>query len=175
MDCSKKFGAPFGATVDTGIKNTRIVQLYVRGGANALINDHIVLPDRVANNGIVTLTADEQALVGTLEVGYNFTSKVKSMPIATAKGSGANNNLSQKRIDKMNMRVVETSGVKIDGVLTEVRQDTPDGFLSSASPTSGIIEDSNGGNGWSREVAPEITVEGPTPFHLLAIDYEVSS
>lgn len=183
MDCSKKFTAPtgqnfgtaFGSTVDTGIKNTRIVQLYVRGGANALTDDHIVLTDRVANNGIVTLTTDEQALVGTLEVGYNFTSKVKSMPIATAKGSGANNNLSQKRIDKMNMRVVETSGVKIDGVLTEVRQDSPDGFLTSASPTSGIIEDSNGGNGWSREVAPEITVEGPTPFHLLAIDYEVSS
>ena len=183
MDCSKKFTAPtgqnlgtaFGSTVDTGLKNSREVQLYVRGGATALTDDHLVLNDRYMNNGVVTLTADEQALYGTLEIGYNFVSKVKTMPIATAKGSGANNNLSQKRVDKMNMRVVETSGVKIDGVLTEVRQDTPDGFLSSSKPTTGIIEDSNGGNGWNREVAPEITVDGPTPFNLLAIDYEISS
>ena len=183
MDCSKKFTAPtgqnlgtaFGSTVDTGLKNSREVQLYVRGGATALTDDHLVLTDRYMNNGVVTLTADEQALYGTLEIGYNFVSKVKTMPIATAKGSGANNNLSQKRVDKMNMRVVETSGVKIDGVLTEVRQDTPDGFLSSSKPTTGIIEDSNGGNGWNREVAPEITVDGPTPFNLLAIDYEISS
>ena len=174
MDCSTKHTS-LTATIDTGLRCDRQVNLCLRGASNDLLSKNIILDTRVMNNGVVTLTTEEQALVGTLEIGFNFVSKVKTMPIATAKGSGANNNLSQKRVDKMNLRVVQTQGVKIDGVPTEVRQDAIDGVLSSTEPTTGIIEDSNGGNGWNREVTPEITVESPTPFNLLAIDYEISS
>jgi hypothetical protein len=46
---------------------------------------------------------------------------------------------------------------------------------TSLEVSTGIIEDNNGGQGWDREVAPIITVPDPTPFHLLAIDYEISS
>ena len=78
----------------------------------------------------------------------------------------------------MNLRVINSAGVNIDGVAVPVREfggadDSP--LNTSLEPSTGIIEDNNGGNGWGREIAPKITVPDGTPFHLLAIDYEISS
>ena len=90
----------------------------------------------------------------------------------------AQNALRQKRVDRMNLRVYKSAGVSIDGNLVPVRSFGENGnspLNSSLVPSTGIIEDNNGGNGWDREVAPLITVNDPTPFHLQAISYEVSS
>ena len=115
----------------------------------------------------------------TYTYGYNIPISFKSMPLNTNPGTrGGQNVMKEKKITRMNLRVLETAGVYVDGIQVAVRQfgysdvsplDTP------LTPKSGIIEDNSGGNGWSTEVVPLITVPKATPFHLQAIQYEVES
>jgi len=152
---------------------------HLAGQTVQVVIGNSVLPDREVNLvGDITLTTSEAALPGVLEVGKNFSVKVKTMPINSRAANSSQNALRQKRVDRMNLRVYESAGVSIDGNLVPVRSFGDSGnspLNSSLVPTSGIIEDNNGGNGWDREVAPLITVDSPTPFHLQAISYEVSS
>ena len=150
---------------------------------NQLINvvaGNSVLPPRYAAQyaNVVELTDAERQLNATIEVGRNFVPTVKPMPLSTMMASGDNIQMALKRVDRMNLRVINSAGVNIDGVAVPVREfggadNSP--LNTSLVPTTGIIEDNNGGNGWGREVAPTITVPDATPFHLLAIDYEISS
>ena len=139
-----------------------------------------VLPPRYASQYSVAipLSNAERQLNEVIEVGRNFVPEVKPMPLATVTRSGDNTQMALKRINKMNMRVIKSAGVNIDGIPVAVREfggadNSP--LNTSLEVSTGIIEDNNGGNGWDREVAPKITVPDPTPFHLLAIDYEISS
>ena len=100
------------------------------------------------------------------------------MPLNTLLSNGDQTQMALKRINRMNMRVINSAGVNIDGVAVPVREFGDAGnspLNTSLVASTGIIEDNNGGNGWDREVVPSITVPNPTPFHLLAIDYEFSS
>ena len=114
-----------------------------------------------------------------LEVGLTFDVKVKTMPLNTNPGTrGGQNIMKRKKITNINLRVYESAGIYIDGNAVPIRQfgdaqDTP--LNTPFTPRTGIIEDKNGGNGWSTEVVPEITVPDGTPFHLQAIQYEVES
>ena len=114
-----------------------------------------------------------------LEVGLTFDVKVKTMPLNTNPGTrGGQNIMKRKKITNINLRVYESAGIYIDGNAVPIRQfgdaqDTP--LNTPFTPRTGIIEDENGGNGWSTEVVPEITVPDGTPFHLQAIQYEVES
>ena len=139
-----------------------------------------VLPPRYAAQyaNVVELSDAERKLNATIEVGRNFVPTVKPMPLSTMMASGDNIQMALKRVDRMNLRVINSAGVNIDGVAVPVREFGDSGsspLNTSLVPTTGIIEDNNGGNGWGREVAPTITVPDATPFHLLAIDYEISS
>ena len=99
------------------------------------------------------------------------------MPLNTAAPAGQNQ-MREKKINRMNLRVYESSGVYIDGNPVAIRQfgDAANSPLDSNLPEqTGIIEDNNGGNGWGIEVQPIITVPEPTPFHIQAIEYEVES
>jgi len=171
MDESIQRNAPH-STTESGFD-------HLAGQTVQVVIGNSVLPDREVNvAGQITLTTSEAALPGVLEVGKNFSVKVKTMPINSRAANSSQNALRQKRVDRMNLRVHNSAGVSIDGNLVPVRSFGDSGnspLNSSLVPTSGIIEDNNGGNGWDREVAPLITVDGPTPFHLQAISYEVSS
>lgn len=171
MDHSIKYTSPHSTTI-TGLEHLTLKTVD-------LVMGNSVLPSRsVSITGTITLTAEEAALTDTLEVGQNFTPKVKTMPINSRAANSSQNVLRQKRVDRMNLRVHNSAGVSIDGNLVPVRSFGDSGnspLNSSLVPTSGIIEDNNGGNGWDREVAPLITIDSPTPFHLQAISYEVSS
>lgn len=171
MDESIQRSAPH-STTETGF-------YHLAGQTVQVVIGNSVLPDRaVSSGGDVTLTTSEAALTGILEVGKNFSVKVKTMPINSRAANSSQNALRQKRVDRMNLRVHNSAGVSIDGNLVPVRSFGDSGnspLNSSLVPTTGIIEDNNGGNGWDREVAPVISVDGPTPFHLQAISYEVSS
>ena len=139
-----------------------------------------VLPPRYAAQyaNVVELSDAERKLNATIEVGRNFVPTVKPMPLSTMMASGDNIQMALKRVDRMNLRVINSAGVNIDGVAVPVREFGDSGsspLNTSLVPSTGIIEDNNGGNGWGREVVPKITVPDPTPFHLLAIDYEISS
>jgi hypothetical protein len=146
----------------------------------AIIAGNSVLQERYATQYSTTmpLSDSERQLNEVIEVGRNFKAEVKPMPIATVSRSGDNTAMALKRINRMNLRVLNSAGVYIDGNPVAVREfggadDSP--LNTSLEVSTGIIEDNNGGNGWGREISPSITVPDPTPFHLLAIDYEISS
>lgn len=145
-----------------------------------LVAGNSVLPPRylVANTNTIQLTNAERLINATIEIGRNFVPTVKPMPLNTMMASGDQTQMALKRVDRMNLRVLNSAGVNIDGVAVPVREFGDSGsspLNTSLVPSTGVIEDNNGGNGWGREVVPKITVPDPTPFHLLAIDYEISS
>jgi hypothetical protein len=164
--------------------NVIVVGPQFYGQTIGIIANGVVLDDRaVDGNGEITLDPSEMPqTIGddvTYTYGYNIPVTFKSMPLNTNPGTrGGQNVMKEKKITRMNLRVLETAGVYVDGIQVAVRQfgysdvsplDTP------LTPKSGIIEDNSGGNGWSTEVVPLITVPKATPFHLQAIQYEVES
>jgi hypothetical protein len=148
-----------------------------RGQTVGSISNGVVLPNRVvAYDGTVSFT---QAELGSafqaysVQVGLNFTCSFKSMPLNTNPGTrGGQNAMKEKKITRMNLRVLNSAGVYVDGNLATVFNGT---VVSNQEVQTGIIQDNNGGNGWGTEVVPLITVPGATPFHLQAIEYEVES
>jgi hypothetical protein len=182
MDLSVKF-APSSSPDANGYYHPQYLTGTKHLSGNQLINvvaGNSVLPPRYAAQyaNVVELTNAERQLNATIEVGRNFVPTVKPMPLSTMMASGDNIQMALKRVDRMNLRVINSAGVNIDGVAVPVREFGDSGsspLNTSLVPTTGIIEDNNGGNGWGREVVPKITVPDPTPFHLLAIDYEISS
>ena len=162
------------------------VSLVARG--NVLPNKTVAATSVSNQNGKITLTDAEKAFIiagdpsgGTMnvQVGFNFQPTVKSMPLNTTAGNIAGQNqMRDKKITRMNLRVLESAGVVIDGNTVPTLEfgtasSTP--LNSDLSPFTGVIQDNNGGNGWSIEVVPEITVPNPMPFHIQAIEYEVQS
>lgn len=177
MDSSQK------VNVSAGTSNTSVgVGVRFAGQTVSVIGDKNILPDRVVGStGQVIILASERPPTGTVEfkIGLNFTASFKSMPVNTNPGTRSGQNaMREKKITNMNLRVLETSGVYIDGMPVPVRELGPASnspLNTPLSPKTGIIEDNRGGNGWSTEVVPLITVPGPTPFHLQSIEYEVES
>ena len=157
---------------------------HLNGETVSVVARGNTLPSRKVNStGSITCTNEEKAFILAngdvidVEVGYNFIPKIKSMPLNTAAPAGQNQ-MREKKINRMNLRVYESSGVYIDGNPVAIRQfgDAANSPLDSNLPEqTGIIEDNNGGNGWGIEVQPIITVPEPTPFHIQAIEYEVES
>jgi len=163
----------------TGLKHLKGTQVTNLVAGNSVLSPRYLNPAGPASDGnSISLTSEERKLNATIEVGRNFVPEVKPMPIAVLMRDGDNIQMALKLIRRMNLRVINSAGVNIDGVAVPVREfggadDSP--LNTSLEPSTGIIEDNNGGNGWGREIAPVITIPDATPFHLLSIDYEISS
>ena len=142
-----------------------------------MLADGLSLADRIVTNGTITLTNFEYADTPTIEVGRNFIPTIVPMPINTATPMGQNQ-MREKKIVRMNIRVYNSANVAIDGNLVPIRAFGPENdsaLNSTIVPETGIIQDNNGGKGWGIDVVPTITVPYPSPFHLQAIEYEVES
>ena len=160
-----------GETVSVVARGTSLSKRVVQTGSNS---GYIVLTN---SEKLFILAQDPATGVIDVEVGYNFIPKIKSMPLNTAAPAGQNQ-MREKKINRMNLRVYESSGVYIDGNPVPIRQfgDAANSPLNENLPEqTGVIQDNNGGNGWGIEVQPIITVPEPTPFHIQAIEYEVES
>jgi hypothetical protein len=147
----------------------------LEGETVALVADGIVLDERVVSGGQVSLTASEIAQnYSVVEVGIKFIPEFKPMPLSTNIGSGPNQ-MRLKKILRMNVRVLNTTGMQIDG------QDIPArsfGTLTLDAPPvnySGIIDDVYDTAGWQRESMPTFTCPDPTPMTVLGIEFEVES
>ena len=101
------------------------------------------------------------------------------MPLNTnSQAIAGQNQMRQKKITRINLRVYKSSGVYIDDNPVAIRQfgSAADSPLNENLPEqTGVIQGENSGNGWNIEVQPIITVPEPTPFHIQAIEYEVES
>jgi hypothetical protein len=163
---------------------TPIGACHLDGETVSVVARGNTLPKRVVQaGGFIVLTNEEKTFIlgsGSVidvEVGYNFIPKIVGMPLNTA-GPAGQNQMREKKITRMNLRVYKSSGVYIDDNPVPIRQfgDAANTPLDSNLPEqTGIIEDNNGGNGWGIDIQPVITVPSPTPFHIQAIEYEVES
>jgi hypothetical protein len=168
--------------------NLYLGNTYLNGETVNVVARGNTLPNRVVQSAYIILTDEEKEFIlaqdpatGVIdvEVGYNFTPKIIPMPLNTnSRFIAGPNQMREKKITRMNLRVYESSGVYIDGNPVPIRQfgDAANTPLNANLPKqTGIIQDNNGGNGWGIEVVPEITIPYPTPFHIQAIEYEVES
>jgi hypothetical protein len=168
--------------------NLYLGNTYLNGETVNVVARGNTLPNRVVQSAYIILTDEEKEFIlaqdpatGVIdvEVGYNFIPKIIPMPLNTnSRFIAGPNQMLEKRINRMNLRVYESSGVYIDGNPVPIRQfgDAANTPLNANLPKqTGIIQDNNGGNGWGIEVVPEITIPYPTPFHIQAIEYEVES
>ena len=171
--------------------NLYLASNHLNGETVSVVARGTTLPKRVVQidfggSGYIALTDAEKLFIleqdpatGVIdvEVGYNFIPKIKSMPLNTAAPAGQNQ-MRQKKITRINLRVYKSSGVYIDDNPVSIRQfgGTADSPLNENLPEqTGVIQGENSGNGWDIEVQPIITVPEPTPFHIQAIEYEVES
>lgn len=161
---------------------------YYNGETVNVVLQGFTRSNRVAIDGYILLTDTEKNILldndpatGTIdvEVGYNFVPKIVPMPLNTnSQAIAGQNQMREKKINRMNLRVYESGNINIDGNPVPIREfgDAADSPLGTPLPTqTGIIQNNNGGNGWGIEVVPVITVPDPSPFHLQAIEYEVES
>jgi hypothetical protein len=160
-----------GETVSVVARGTPLPKRVVQTGSGS---GYIVL-----TNGEKSFILEQDPATGVIdvEVGYNFIPKIKSMPLNTAAPAGQNQ-MRQKKITRINLRVYKSSGVYIDDNPVAIRQfgSAADSPLNENLPEqTGVIQGENSGNGWNIEVQPIITVPEPTPFHIQAIEYEVES
>lgn len=149
---------------------------HLEGETVSLVADGSVLPDRVVSGGTVTLTTAEQDHTN-VEVGKRFTCTLKTMPLNTNVGSGQNQ-MRLKKVVRMNLRVMNTFGVYVDGNPVAHRTFGDASVSPLGTPPveySGIIDDIYVSGGWNRDIVPEITLPDPTPCTILAIEYEVES
>ena len=168
--------------------NLYLGNTYLNGETVNVVARGNTLPNRVVQSAYIILTDEEKEFIlaqdpatGVIdvEVGYNFVPKIIPMPLNTnSQAIAGQNQMREKKINRMNLRVYESSGVYIDGNPVPIRQfgDAANTPLNANLPKqTGVIQDNNGGNGWGIEVVPEITIPDPTPFHIQAIEYEVES
>jgi hypothetical protein len=161
---------------------------YYNGETVNVVLQGFTRPNRVAIDGYILLTDTEKNILldndpatGVIdaEVGYNFVPKIIPMPLNTnSRFIAGPNQMREKKITRMNLRVYESGNINIDGNPVPIREfgDATDSPLGTPLPTqTGIIQNNNGGNGWGIEVVPVITVPDASPFHLQAIEYEVES
>ena len=191
----------FDYLLDAGVKITNQSTNTVQLGTNHLdfltvsilarpasnpTGEYYTLPSRVVtagssgSNGTIALTNDELSAGNLdLQIGLNFVPKVKSMPLNTSSQStSGQNQMREKKISNINIRVYKSAGVYIDGNPVAIREfgDAANSPLgTSFTAKTGVIQNNSGGNGWGVEVVPEITIPDPTPFHIQAIEYEVQS
>lgn len=136
----------------------------------------IVLPDRAVTGGEITLTDDESQHLN-LQVGLGYIPELKPMPVSTNIGSGSNS-MRRKKIIRMNMRVLNSFGISVDGNNLPVRSfdAVPESPLNDyPKVTTGVIDDILGVLGWTIDDMPIFQVLDPTPCTILSTEYEVES
>lgn len=161
----------------------------VNSAGNVYINDNIsnnlcdiyidgvYKSTKTASSGSIYIGSDEiSSFPATVDisVGINITAKVKSMPLNTNAGSGGNA-LSEKRINRINLRVHDSNKIKIDGVEAKILDDSTGILHTGETNVSGVITDNSGGKGWGIYVNPEISSDAGYGFHVQSIEYEVES
>lgn len=150
---------------------------HLEGETVVVSVDNTILSSRVVSGGNITLTAEESASYdssNTLEAGLNFEVTIEPMPINTNIGSGENF-MRLKKIVRINLRVLETAGMYVDGVPVPSRTFGLSTLDEPVEKFTGILRDIYPVAGWNRDIMPIMTFPDPTPFHIQAIEFEVES
>lgn len=159
----------------TGLNHFEGNTLEVLGNTiNSTENHLVTIGNKVVTNGAITLTTEEIAGLTSVQAGLPFVPTIKPMPLNTNAGPGQNQ-MKDKKIVNMNLRIYKSGSLSIDGNDIAFRNFIPNPLARGITAFSGVISNRNGGNGWDIDVVPVITCPDSQPFHIQAIEYEVSS
>lgn len=148
---------------------------YLESEMVSIVADGVVLPARLVTGGDITLEANEVSEgYSTAEVGLPFIPEFSTMPVNTNIGSGQNS-MRLKKLIRMNLRVLNTSGLFVEGQMVPNRNLGENILNTAPNSQTGIIEDVYNLGGWVRDSMPVFTCPDPTPMTILAIEYEVES
>ena len=176
-------GSTYSITGLDYLEGTELQVVGTYGGVVGVPDTRELLTPRTVSSGTISLTSEEYTDRGIqrFEVGFAFTPAITPMPLNTNAGPGQNQ-MKQKKICNINLRVNDSAGLYIDGNALPFRTFGVGGGTTPANPFyagiptfTGVISDRNGGNGWDIDVVPKITAPDSQPFHIQAIEYEVSS
>ena len=186
LDCSTSVSTAGPTLQITGLDYLEGTELQVVGTYSGVVgvpDTRELLTPRTVSSGTISLTSEEYTDRGIqrFEVGFAFTPAITPMPLNTNAGPGQNQ-MKEKKICNINLRVNDSAGLYIDGNALPFRTFGAGGGTTPANPFyagiptfTGVISNRNGGNGWDIDVVPKITAPDSQPFHIQAIEYEVSS
>lgn len=146
---------------------------HLEGEEVVIIGDGVILTPRTVSGGSVTIDTDED-IYTIYEIGQPFITNWKPMPISTNIGSGKNA-MRLKKLVRMNLRVLNTGGLKIEGNPVPVRSLSVGELDSPPDVQTGIIDDVYNVAGWQRDEMPLFTQDDPAPMTILSIEFEIES
>ncbi|WP_299083207.1 hypothetical protein [uncultured Paraglaciecola sp.] len=150
----------FSGSVLTGLS-------HLEGEAVSIRADGVLLPEMTVSAGQVTLT--RTLTNARVEVGLNFTSTLKTMPVSQDAGAGFNLD-DEKRITRVTLDLFETLGVSINGVPVP---DIQFPLTLDTAPTPYTGRKGSPLLGWSKTSQVTITQDQPAPMTVLGIGIEV--
>jgi len=131
---------------------------------NVVIND-AVFPDKTVSSGSITISVPTGWSNVAIEVGLNFTSTLKTMRVEAGSQAGKAQGL-KKRWNEVKVRLLNTTGVKINGDQLPFRT-SADLMSAGVGLFTGDKRVTN--LGWDRDGIIEIKQEQPLPLTVLGI------
>lgn len=156
---TKIFSSEHGQTTFTGLE-------HLEGMTVDIIADGSVKQQREVHNGSISI----DRLAHSVEVGLPYTTTIQMLPYEMQGGMGTNQG-NQNRVGEAVLRVLNTTGCKVNGDVVPFRVFGED-VLDKPAPTftgDQKIETL----GWNNQIT--ITQDQPLKFHLLAVIRKVTA
>lgn len=141
---------------------------FLNGQTLRCIGDGLVLQDQTVINGQITL---DQDVDGTAQVGINFNTRVRTLPIEQMTVVGEQLG-KKRRISAANLVLYNTSQVLVNGAEISLRDPGPI-ILGQPLPVFTGRKRIQGIRGWDEYGQVELTQTDPLPMTVLAIGLEV--
>lgn len=137
---------------------------HLEGKTVKIVGDGAVYPDEVVSGGAITLDGMKALLI---DVGLGFTPKLKTLEPNIKNGDGDTLLGVAKRFAQVYVRVYETTGVWINGVLEEPSRSTADTMGRAPAPYTGDVKATN--LGYEDKACLTIEQRNPLKSTILAI------
>lgn len=168
LDVSTRFTISSPTNVVTGLD-------HLEGETVTVYADESLLGDETVTNGQITIDRNAEE---TLEVGINFTPRVKDLPAAQAFQNEATLMGRKTNISEVSLRLKDTVSISVDGKPVNFRSFGPSGGGSplNQKPVKFTgVKRLLGFSGWNEDAQIEITQPIPGPMQVLAIKKRINT
>ena len=158
MDCTLSALVNNGLTVVTGLN-------HLEGESVQVLVGDAVFPNQTVTGGSISVTLSTSASFKSIEIGFGYTSKIKTMRIESGSQAGTAQ-ARKKRYNEVVVRLYKSVGLTVNG------DQIP--FRSSSTPMGQDIPEFTGDKrvsnlGWNTEGQIEIEQTQPLPMTVLGI------